>query len=54
MSVRFRSHRRNQYGAILGCAAAIGRPMASVVALYEKHGSAIFPHRIKDGYSAPF
>lgn len=40
-------------GAILGCAAAIGRPMASVVALYEEHGSAIFPHRIKDGILSP-
>ncbi|TCQ09615.1 patatin-like phospholipase [Rhizobium sp. PP-F2F-G36] len=40
-------------GAILGCAAAIGRPMSSVVALYEKHGAAIFPHRIKDGVLSP-
>lgn len=24
-------------GAILGCAAAIGRPMSSIVALYEEH-----------------
>ncbi len=40
-------------GAILGCAAAIGRPMASIVALYEEHGSAIFPHRIKDGILSP-
>ncbi|PWW03838.1 patatin-like phospholipase [Hoeflea marina] len=40
-------------GAILGCAAAIGRPMSSVVALYEEHGAAIFPHRIKDGILSP-
>jgi hypothetical protein len=33
-------------GAILGCAAAIGRPMAAIVALYEEHGSGIFPHRM--------
>ncbi|MBY5698961.1 patatin-like phospholipase family protein [Rhizobium leguminosarum] len=40
-------------GAILGCAAAIGRPMSSVVKLYEDHGSSIFPHRIKDGVLSP-
>lgn len=40
-------------GAILGCAAAIGRPMSSIVALYEEHGTAIFPHRIKDGVLSP-
>ncbi|WP_438748328.1 patatin-like phospholipase family protein [Pararhizobium sp. O133] len=40
-------------GAILGCAAAIGRPMPSIVALYEQHGAAIFPHRIKDGVLSP-
>lgn len=40
-------------GAILACAVAIGRPMASVVALYEKHGSSIFPHRIKEGKLSP-
>ncbi|PTM90148.1 patatin-like phospholipase family protein [Mycoplana dimorpha] len=40
-------------GAILGCAAAIGRPMSSIVALYEQHGAAIFPHRIKDGFLSP-
>jgi patatin-like phospholipase/acyl hydrolase len=40
-------------GAILGCAAAIGRPMSSVVALYKEHGAAIFPHRIKDGVLSP-
>lgn len=40
-------------GAILGCAAAIGRPMSSIVALYEEHGAAIFPHRIKDGVLSP-
>lgn len=40
-------------GAILGCAAAIGRPMSSVVRLYEEHGAAIFPHRIKPGILSP-
>ncbi|TBF35280.1 patatin [Rhizobium leguminosarum] len=40
-------------GAILGCAAAIGRPMSSIVALYEEHGAAIFPHRIKEGVFSP-
>ncbi len=40
-------------GAILGCAAAIGRPMSSIVKLYEEHGSAIFPHRIKEGICSP-
>jgi len=40
-------------GAILGCAAAIGRPMSSVVKLYEDHGASIFPHRIKDGVTSP-
>lgn len=33
-------------GAIVGCAAAIGRPMAEVVSLYRTHGAAIFPSRI--------
>ncbi|MGG6893672.1 patatin-like phospholipase family protein [Rhizobium sp. BR 315] len=40
-------------GAILGCAAAIGRPMSSIVAMYEEHAAAIFPHRIKDGVLSP-
>ncbi|MFW8604169.1 patatin-like phospholipase family protein [Rhizobium beringeri] len=40
-------------GSILGCAAAIGRPMSSIVALYEEHGASIFPHRIKDGVLSP-
>lgn len=40
-------------GAILGCAAAIGRPMSSVVKLYEDHGAFIFPHRIRDGVASP-
>lgn len=40
-------------GAILGCAAAIGRPMSSVVELYEDHGASIFPHRIKEGIISP-
>ena len=34
-------------GAILGCAAAIGRPMSEIVRLYEENGRDIFPHRIK-------
>jgi patatin-like phospholipase/acyl hydrolase len=40
-------------GAILGCAAAIGRPMAEMVALYEENGHKIFPHRIRDGILSP-
>lgn len=40
-------------GAILGCAAAIGRPMSAIVSLYEQHGAAIFPHRIRDGVLSP-
>lgn len=39
-------------GAIVACALAIGRPMSDVVALYRKHGPAIFPHRIKGTRSA--
>lgn len=41
-------------GAIVACAAAIGKPMHEVVELYEKHGSKIFPHRISGPYSALF
>ena len=40
-------------GAILGCAAAIGRPMSEVVRLYEENGRDIFPHRIKEGIVSP-
>jgi uncharacterized protein len=39
-------------GAIVGCALAIGRPMAEVVELYREHGAAIFPHRINGKLSA--
>jgi predicted acylesterase/phospholipase RssA len=39
-------------GAIVGCAAAVGMPMAEIVALYRNHGPAIFPHRIKGLVSA--
>lgn len=41
-------------GAIVGCAAATGVPMHRVVELYRRHGSAIFPHRIKGRASALF
>ena len=37
-------------GAIIGCAAAIGEPMESVVRLYEQHGPAIFPVRLPDDW----
>jgi predicted acylesterase/phospholipase RssA len=37
-------------GAIVGCAAAIGRPMAEVVQLYRQHGPKIFPQRLKAGF----
>jgi predicted acylesterase/phospholipase RssA len=40
-------------GAILGCAAAIGRPMSEIVRLYEDNGWKIFPHRIKPGVLSP-
>lgn len=40
-------------GAILGCAAAVGRPMSEVVELYELNGAKIFPHRIREGYLSP-
>jgi len=39
-------------GAIVGAAIAIGRPLGEVVALYQKEGHKIFPHRIKGGASA--
>lgn len=39
-------------GAIVGCALAIGRPMAEVVSLYREHGPKIFPHRIAGKRSA--
>lgn len=34
-------------GAIIGCALAVGRPMAEVVDLYRRYGPKIFPHRVK-------
>lgn len=39
-------------GAIVGCALAVGRPMAEVVGLYREHGPKIFPHRIAGKRSA--
>ena len=39
-------------GAIVGCALAIGRPMAEIIRLYREHGSKIFPHRIAGKVSA--
>jgi hypothetical protein len=39
-------------GAIVGCALAVGRPMAEIVALYRDHGPKIFPHRISGKGSA--
>ena len=39
-------------GAIVGCALAVGRPMAEVLALYREHGPKIFPHRISGKRSA--
>lgn len=39
-------------GAIVGCALAIGRPMAEIVTLYREHGPKIFPHRIAGKRSA--
>lgn len=39
-------------GAIVGCALAVGRPMAEIVALYREHGPKIFPHRIDGKASA--
>ena len=41
-------------GAIVGCALAVGRPMAEVVSLYRDHGPKIFPHRITGKRSAMF
>jgi hypothetical protein len=40
-------------GAILGCAAAVGRPMSEIVRLYDDNGWKIFPHRIKPGILSP-
>lgn len=40
-------------GAILGCAAAVGRPMSEIARLYEDNGWKIFPHRIKPGVLSP-
>jgi hypothetical protein len=39
-------------GSIVGCALAVGRPVAEVVALYREHGPKIFPHRIAGKGSA--
>lgn len=39
-------------GAIVGCALAVGRPMADVVSLYREHGPKIFPHRLTGKRSA--
>ncbi|MDR7039118.1 putative acylesterase/phospholipase RssA [Methylobacterium sp. BE186] len=39
-------------GAIVASALAVGKPISDVVALYEQHGPAIFPHRIKGTASA--
>ena len=39
-------------GAIVGCALAIGRPMAEIVELYREQGPKIFPHRIAGKASA--
>lgn len=41
-------------GAIVGAAAAVGVPMEEIVSLYRKHGTKIFPHRIKGKLSAIF
>lgn len=41
-------------GAIVGCALAVGRPMAEVVQLYRDHGPKIFPHRISGKASAVY
>ena len=41
-------------GAIVGCALAVGRPMAEIVGLYRNHGRKIFPHRIAGKGSAVF
>jgi predicted acylesterase/phospholipase RssA len=39
-------------GAIVGCALAIGEPMAKVVQLYREHGPKIFPKRVPSGKAA--
>lgn len=41
-------------GAIVGCALAVGTPMARVASLYRDHGHEIFPHRIKGKASAVY
>ena len=41
-------------GAIVGCALAVGRPMAEIVGLYREHGRKIFPHRIAGKASAVY
>jgi len=41
-------------GAIVGCALALGRPMAEVVGLYRERGPKIFPHRIAGKRSAVY
>lgn len=41
-------------GAIVGCALAVGRPMADVVSLYREHGPKIFPHRLTGKRSAVY
>ncbi len=39
-------------GAIVGCALAVGRPMAEILRLYREHGRKIFPQRIAGKASA--
>lgn len=39
-------------GAIVAAALAVGKPLSEVVSLYQRHGPAIFPHRIKGTRSA--
>lgn len=41
-------------GAIVGCALAIGRPMAEIIRLYREHGPKIFPRRIAGKTSAAY
>ena len=36
-------------GAIVGAAAAVGKPMPDVVTMYRKHGPRIFPQKLRDG-----
>lgn len=38
-------------GAIIGCAAAIDKPMSEVVALYRENGPKIFSQKLKDGFA---